>query len=353
LSVPAPANRDLRIVFKISTSDKDAFKGMMYSIDQPGPGIAAGAVTLQGSTVKLTVPAIGGNYEGKMSPDGSSITGSWTQGPNPLPLNLMRASPETAWTIPDPPPPPKQMPADAKPVFEVATIKPSPPDARGSSILVGRGGGNLFTTTSSSLKDLIVFAYGLHARQVGGGPAWVENDRYDITGKPDLAGMPSVTQLQAMVQKLLTERFELSFHREKKELSVYAITVAKTGLKLTKAEGNNGNLPGFGGRGPGSVGVFNSTMSDFAGFLQSRILDRPVVDQTGLSDRYTFTLTWQPDVAQPPPTGQPAAPPPSADADALPDLFTAFQKQLGLKLEATKAPVDVLVIDKVEKPSAN
>lgn len=130
--------------------------------------------------------------------------------------------------------------------------------------------------------------------------------------------------------------------------------MAKTGLKLTKVEGNNGNLPGFGGRGPGSVGVFNSTMADFAGFLQSRILDRPVVDQTGLSVRYNFTLTWQPDVTQAPPPGQPAAaPPPSADAEPLPDLFTAFQKQLGLKLEATKAPVEVLVIDKVEKPSAN
>jgi uncharacterized protein (TIGR03435 family) len=94
-------------------------------------------------------------------------------------------------------------------------------------------------------------------------------------------------------------------------------------------------------------------MGDFAIFLQSRIVDRPVVDQTELTDRYDFTLTWQPDSNQPAAAGQPAAPPPAADVDALPDLFTAFQKQLGLKLEATKAPVEVLVIDKVEKPSAN
>src|SRR5260370_42308919 len=123
----------------------------------------------------------------------------------------------------------------------------------------------------------------------------MENERYELTGKPDREGIPNITQLKAMVQKLLTERFQLTFHREKKELSVYAITVAKAGLKLNKTENSPGNLPGFGGRGPGSIAVRNSTMSDFAGFLQSRILDRPVVGHTSLSDRYDFTLTWTPD----------------------------------------------------------
>jgi uncharacterized protein (TIGR03435 family) len=106
------------------------------------------------------------------------------------------------------------MPADANPAFEVSTIKPSPPEARGNSILVGRGGTNLFTTTNTTLSDLITFAYGLHARQVTGGPSWIDSDEFDVTGKPDQPGIPNVTQLRTMVQKLLEDRFQLTFHRE-------------------------------------------------------------------------------------------------------------------------------------------
>ena len=148
--------------------------------------------------------------------------------------------------------------------------------------------------------------------KVSGGPGWTETDRYDITAKPDTAGDPSMTQLQDMVKKLLAERFELTFHREKKDLSVYAITVLKTGSKLTKTQ-TPGNLPGYGG-GPRGLVVRNSSMADFAGFLQNRIVDRPVVDQTGLPDNYDFTLKWQPDA-------QPGAPGPAPDAEPLPDLF--------------------------------
>jgi uncharacterized protein (TIGR03435 family) len=247
------------------------------------------------------------------------------------------------------------MPADAKPEFEVATIKPSAPESQGTSILVGRGGQNLFTTTNTTLKDLITFAYGLHARQITGGAAWVDSDRYDLSAKPDQAGIPSVNQLKNMVQKLLAERFQLTFHMEKKELSAYAITTAKTGPKISKTQAT-GNLPGFGGRGPGAVAVRNATMAEFADFLQSRVVDRPVVDQSGLTDRYDFQLRWTPDGPPPAAAGAnagPAAPPPADTAETPPDLFAAVQQQLGLKLESTKAPVDVMVIDKVAKPSEN
>ena len=351
LPVPVAGRPPLRIVIKISRADDEKLKATLYSIDQGGQPVNANAITQQGSTLKMSVVAIGGEYEGKIGGDGNSITGTWTQGPQPAPLNLVRATPATAWAIPEPAPPPKMMPATAKPVFDVATIKPSAPDAKGQSILVGRGGANLFTTTNTTLNDLITFAYGLHARQVTGGPAWLENERYDITGKPDQEGIPNVDQLKSMVQKLLAERFQLAFHHDKKELSVYAITVAKSGPKLNKSE-NSAGLPGFGGRGPGSIAVRNSTMAEFAGFLQGRIVDRPVVDQSSLPDRYDFTLKWTPDTNQPPAPGQ-NAPPAAPEADAPPDLFAAFQQQLGLKLEAAKAPVDVLVIDKVEKPSEN
>jgi uncharacterized protein (TIGR03435 family) len=240
------------------------------------------------------------------------------------------------------------MAADANLNFEVATIKPSVPGAPGQSILVGRGGSNLFTTTNTTLNDLLIFAYGVHPKQITGGPGWLESDKFDITAKPEQPGVPDATQLRTMVQKLLVERFGLTFHREKKELSAYTITVGKNGPKLSKNE-TGGILPGFGGRGPGAIGVRNSTMGEFAGFLQARILDRPVVDDTGLSGKFDFTLEWRPDPTQ----AGPNAPQLPAEVASRSDIFTAFQEQIGLKLEATKAPVEVLVIDKVQKPSEN
>jgi uncharacterized protein (TIGR03435 family) len=345
-----PGPQDLRLVIKISMAD-DKLKGVTYSIDQGAQPIPITAITHNGSAVKMNVAAINGTYEGKLSADGNTITGTWSQG-SPLPLNLTRATPDTAWTIPEPPPPPKPMPADATPSFEVATIKPAKPDGR-FSLLVNRSG--MLNTTSTSLSDLIKFAYDLHPRQITGGPPWLEMEKFDVSGKPDTPGLPSIKQLKGMVQKLLKERFALTYHLEQKELPVYAIMVGKTGVKMSKNETNPNGLPGFGGGGPRGLNVRNATMTEFAHMLQANVLEQPVVDQSGLGNtRYDFILKWTPDGATKPP-GAPegAAPTASADPDAPPDLFAAFQQQLGMKLQSTKAPVDVLVIDKVEKPSEN
>jgi uncharacterized protein (TIGR03435 family) len=341
----------LRIVVQLSRAADQTWQALLHSIDQPGRPINA-TVTIQGVMVKIAVPAIGGAFEGRLSDDRNSIAGTWTQGAS-TPLTLTRATPATAWTIPEPPPPPPPMAANANLVFDVATIKPSNPETRGQSILVGRGGSNLFTTTNTTLNDIITFAYEVHVRQVVGGPSWMESERFDITAKPESQGIPNVTQLRTMVQKLLADRFGLAFHREKREMPAYVITAGRGASKLTKNE-SGGLLPGFGGRGPGSVGVRNATMAEFAGFLQARILDRPVVDQTGLTGKFDFTLEWRPDLAQlgPPAPGAPAPQLPP-EVEARPDLFTAIQEQVGLKLESAKAPVEVLVIDKVQKPSEN
>jgi uncharacterized protein (TIGR03435 family) len=347
---PQAQGRGLRIVLKVSTTDADKLAAVMYSIDQQSPAIPATTFTRSGSTVKMTVTPLNGTYEGKVSADGNSIEGIWSQG-MPLTLNLVRATPETAWVIPEPPPPPKTMAADANPGFEVATIKPARPEGR-FSLTVNRSG--MLNTTSTTVADLIKFAYDLHPRQITKGPAWLESEKYDITAKPDTEGIPNPTQLKLMVQKLLKERFQLTFHNEKKELSVYAITLTKTGPKLTKNE-SGGNLPGYGG-GRGTFIVRNSSIAEFGHILQANILEQPVVDQTGLgATRYDFTLKWTPDPSQSQIGGPapPNAPPPADNADVPPDIFTAFQQQLGLKLENTKAPVDVMVVDRLGKPSDN
>lgn len=271
------------------------------------------------------------------------------QGPNPLALNLTRATSSTAWVIPEAPPPRKMMPADANPVFEVATIKPTKPGTQGRAFRIS---GHQFSTINTSVSDLIIEAYGLHARQITGGPSWMESDKYDLLAQPDIDGQLNPQQLKIMIQKLLADRFKLTFHRDKKELSVYAIVVGKTGPKLTKSE-STGAFPGLFFRGLGNLPARNATMAEFAAVMQAAVLDRPVVDQTGLTGRYDFLLTWTPDQSQFVGLGATVPPPPADNADAPPDLFTAFQQELGLRLESTKAPVEVLVIDHVEKPSEN
>ena len=345
--------RKLRIVFKISLED-DKLKATLYSIDQQAPGIPASTVTKDGSTIKIAIGGLG-SYEGKLSGDGNAIVGTWTQG-GAMPLNLVRATPETAWTIPDPPRPPVRMAANADPAFELATIKPSDP-ARPGKLFTVRGRDVI--TINTTLNDLITMAYNLHARQITGGPAWLDSDKYDLTGRPDVPGQPSVAQIKIMVQKLVADRFQFKFHREKKELPVYAITVAKTGAKISKSTADPNGLPGlfFGGGGPGggmNFNVRNATMAEVASTLQGSVLDKPVVDQTGLAEKYDFIVKFTPDPGQMAGFGAGGPPPPATDnPDAPPDLFSAFQQQLGLKIETSKAPVDVLVIDKVEKPSAN
>src|SRR5690606_10129577 len=146
------------------------------------------------------------------------------------PLVLVRATAETAWTIPEPPPPAVIMAAGADPTFEVATIKPSEPGRPGQSITVNRTG--MFSTTNTTLKDLMIFAYGVHPGQIQGLPGWAENDKYDIVGKPDTEGVGNDVQIRSMMKKLLAERFALVFHRENKELSAFTLQLASGGHKL-------------------------------------------------------------------------------------------------------------------------
>jgi len=342
-------NGQLRIVVKISLAD-DKLRAVLYSIDQQSPPIPASTITSDGSTVKMTVAVLNGNYDGKLSADGNSIVGTWSQGGPPAPLNFARATSETAWAIPEPPPPPTRMAANANRAFEVATIKPSNPSRPGKLFTVR---GVEVVTINTTLSDLITMAYDVHPKQVIGGPGWLESDKYDVTGKPDVPGQPNVAQMKIMIQKLLEDRFQLKFHREKRELSAYALTVGRTGPKFSKSERDPDSLPGLFFRGPGTnLNVTNATMAQFASLLQGAVLDRPVVDQTRLTEKYDFILKWTPDQGQL--AGLGGAPPPPPDtADAPPDLFTAIQQQLGLKLDSTKAPVDVLVIDRVERPSEN
>ena len=225
----------------ITKAGDGTLRATFYNIDGAPGGIPVISTTLNGSLLKLDLPF--GTYEGTVSADGNSITGTWRQGPNPLPLNFARATPETEWTIPQPPPRMPPMAADANPAFEVATIKPSRPEEHGPRFEFQR---RRFSVIHTSLNDLVRFSYGLQQRQIAGAPDWVTSENYDISAEPDGEGEPSIKQWQSMVKKLMADRFQLKFHFEKRELTVYALTVARTGAKMTRSQGDPGAPAGAG-----------------------------------------------------------------------------------------------------------
>lgn len=348
---------DQRMAVQIRKDDSGAVQATVYMIDHADPGggvrpLIASGVSFTADELKFSVAFMGSSFDGKMSSDHNSIDGSWTAQQGAQRLLLARASPDTAWAIPQPAPRMKPMAADANPGIEVASIKPTNPGAMMNKRI--RVAGNRLVMSNMTLQDLLMFAYNLEPKQIVNAPSWFNSDTYDIEIQPDQPGAPSKAQWNSIMQKLLADRFQLKHHMEQRELTAYIVTVAKGGPKMTRSAiqttGGQGG-PEAAMIGPGSINAQAVSMADFAHTLRN-ILDLPVIDQTGLSGQWDLTLKWTPDETQL--GGMMRGPqPPSDDADAPPPLLIALQEQLGLKLDSGKAQVPVLVLDSVEKPSAN
>jgi uncharacterized protein (TIGR03435 family) len=266
-----------------------------------------------------------------------------------------------------------------KVAFEVATIKLNKSGDPGQ--FIRRQPGGRVTVTNMPARQLITFAYQLAQFQLIGGPAWITSDRFDMVAK--LEGDPEFgppgsgpDPIQRAMQTLLADRFQLKLHRESRDLDIYALVMAKPGggpgpgLKKSDidcaeiARGRRGQPPPQGpppipaGGGPIPCSIMGTPgIIRVGGFPISQITTmlggmtgRMVVDRTGLTGNWEFVLTFAPPQGGPPPGAQlpPGIPAPDPDA---PSLFTALQEQLGLKLESTKGPVDVSVIDGVEHPT--
>jgi uncharacterized protein (TIGR03435 family) len=235
--------------------------------------------------------------------------------------------------------------------FEVATIKPAAIDSPGRYIRIQSV--NRFYAKGFTLNALVAAAYSLSPRAISGGAPWTDADRYDILASTPGEAQPNLDEQMAMLRRLLTDRFQLTFHRESKELPVFAITVAKAGSKLKPSAAPPGTLPELINviypEEKGGVHVMlparNATIVQFAAMMQRTVLDRSVVDQTGLPGTYDFDLEWTPD------ENQFGGSLPRSVESTKPSLFVAMQEQLGLRLEATRGPVQSLVIDRVERPS--
>lgn len=246
--------------------------------------------------------------------------------------------------------------------FEAASVKPARPDNPPGQG-VSRAPGGRFTAVNAPLRFLIMYAYQLQGHQLVGAPDWIANERFDIVAKMEGDPPPIVTAgpdpMRLATRALLADRFGLVVHRETRELDIYALTIARAGGKpgralkpspedcaVMAARANaagpvrvnaDGEPPFLCGQsmGRGRIRFAGYPLSLFANGL-SQNLGRAVIDRTGLTGNWAFDLTY--------------AAEPSPDSDA-PSLFTAIQEELGLKLESTKGPVEVLVIDSVQRPT--
>lgn len=266
---------------------------------------------------------------------GAGLLVLWSAG-----LALLGAFPSLAQ------PPVPSAPVAGPPAFEVASIKQTPPEFRGSRAFAPSSGNNL-SLQGMSLRELIQLAYTLSSDLVTGGPGWVDGTRYDIEARAE--GKASQQQRLEMLKTLLAERFKLTFHYESKEISSYLLTAGRNSPKMKERRPGDGGEPS-GIRDTGSLHYLcrDTSMAWFARYLENTVLSRPVADKTGLSGTYDFDLSWRPDDSQF--KGRFAG---SQEAQSdLPDLFTAL-KDIGLKLETVKSPVQFVRIDQAEKPSEN
>ena len=234
-------------------------------------------------------------------------------------------------------------PADAPLRFEVASVKPADPHTQ--SVSASRDAGEGLDVRNISVRNLITLAYGLRDFQLLGAPGWIDTESYDVLAKAppsdSQTGTESLDQrtlrfdrVKERLRSLLADRFGLVVHHETREQSVYFLTVAKNGLKLKEVLAPEGPLRKEEGRGH-SRGF--AVPVDMLVTTLANATHTTVVDRTGLPGRYDYALDWDPDF----------------QGDTGPTIFTAVQEQLGLRLESGKAPVDVVVIDHVERPSAN
>jgi uncharacterized protein (TIGR03435 family) len=249
------------------------------------------------------------------------------------------------------------------PAFEVASVKPNKSGGSGGGI--SRLPGGRFNANNYLVSRLIALAYQVEDFQMDGGPAWIRSDRFDIIAKAEkdspigpIFGPPD--QITLMVRALLADRFKLVVHTETREMPIYALVLARGDGRLgpqfrptqcgdapPAAQAAGARPPCLNRGSPGSFVWHKFPMSQLTVFL-TRQVQRAVIDRTGLTGTFDVNLTWTPDQI---PQNFEALGVPQMDPNDRPSIFTAVQEQLGLKLESTKGQVEVLVIDRVERPT--
>jgi uncharacterized protein (TIGR03435 family) len=239
-------------------------------------------------------------------------------------------------------------PSPATPSFSVVSVKLSP-DSEADDWGIGIRGRN-FWAVHVNTNELLSWAYGINARQIEHAPEWFTTERFDVQGLPDACQQPSREQYRAMLQSALADRFALTFRSSQKVLPVYVLSVATGGLKVVRSADQT-IKPSWGVH-QGWLSIQSMTFEDVARVMQRTIFDRPVLDQTGLNDRYTFVLKWRPDETQ---FSQMRGldVPQEAGTEDNEDIYTSARQQLGIKIESTRTLAPTMVIKTVSHPSPN
>ena len=231
-------------------------------------------------------------------------------------------------------------------VFEVGSVKPTPPNTKSTG--VRPAGGNRYIGSGIPLRSYLYVAYQVRPEQIVGGPSWMDKELYDLNAKADQP--TSIETLHIMLQNILTDRFKLQFHFEKKDMRAYVLTVDKNGPKNLTAHPNPraGDVALDQSLGPGlNKWHAHCASMDFFAWRLSQTVPDPIINQTGLESCFDFDLNF---VREQFP-GSPVVPP--LEAVVGPSIYDALKNQLGLKLESKKAPVEVMVIDHAERPTEN
>jgi uncharacterized protein (TIGR03435 family) len=219
-----------------------------------------------------------------------------------------------------------QQESTTRPEFDSASIKPNKSGARAGGVRATPG---RIAGSNATARMLLQEAFDVKSYQVAAGPGWIDSDRFDVEAKSE--GGATEDQLRPMLQRLLIDRFKLVVHRETKEMQVSALLVAKSGFKLHELKpGEPTPMPPPPKEGAGGFIAVPGPIASLAAIL-SGPLGQPVLDKTGLQGKYFFNVAWGPDQ----------------------DMVTAILEQLGLRFESQKAPIELLVIDRIEKPEEN
>jgi uncharacterized protein (TIGR03435 family) len=335
------SNNTVRLALTIKQSPEGSLRGGFKYVDSDF-GIVFSSIAFAAPNLDFTVEATGMAYHGQLSADGKSIAGTMTLGKLPLPLTLSLATPDTLWKKAAGPAP---MAANADPAFDVATIKPAPPNEIHPNIYVSAAG---LHATGFSAGELIKLVYKIRGRQIINMAPWVADSKFDIDAKSDTPGAPSDAQIVIMVRKLLVERFHFAGHTGTQDYPALVMTLNPKGPQPTPSDPDftlHGGMYGHSDGGDYLLKLSGADMTFFAKILMDRYRDKQVVDQTGLTGAYDISLRL-------PAAAMQGIGDKGPEEETGSDYISAAE-HAGFKFTSKKVPLPVVIIDHIDPPTPN
>jgi len=335
-----PNGNSTRVAFSFAKNPDGSLHGGVKFVDS-GAGLVLTSIAFTAPDLTATQSMVSMTFQGKLSADGHSIVGAWSQAGRAMPLTLALAAPAEIWK----PAGPAAMAADADPSYEVAVIKPALPEEQHP---IWNLQAPEFHATGTNTAELIKMVYKIRGRQILNAPPWVEADKFDIIAKPDTPGVPSEDQSRVMIRKLLTERFHLVCHTATQDFPVLVMSLDPKGPRPTPSDPNfnvHGGMIMHQNGDDIEIHISGVTMHEFVTDLMNRYRDRQIVDETGLTGTYDITLHLPPAALQG--IGDGGA------EDEVGSDYIAAAEHAGFKFVAKKASQPVVIVDHIDPPTPN